>query len=197
MTTFALNYDYRCPFAKNIHLHVLAALRAGADLDVTFEPWTLSQGHRSEGEGDVWDNPERDSEHLALFASISVRDQQPEFFPSVHEGLFRARHHQSLRLNTWEEMVPVLEVAGVDVDAVTSDVATRRPAQVLAAAQRRFEQVDTFGVPTFLIGNDATFVRYMTEPVSDDNSAQIITSLVTLMANQGDLNEFKHTRLPA
>ena len=52
-------------------------------------------------------------------------------------------------------------------------------------------------MPTFLIGNDATFVRYMTEPVSDDNSAQIITSLVTLMASQGDLNEFKHTRLPA
>ena len=145
----------------------------------------------------MWDNPERDSEHLALFASISVRDQQPEFFPSVHEGLFRARHHQSLRLNTWDEIVPVLKAAGVDVDAVMSDVATRRPAQVLADAQRRFEKVETFGVPTFLIGDDATFVRYMTEPVSDENSAQIITSLVTLMASQGDLNEFKHTRLPA
>ena len=30
--------DYRCPFAKNIHLHVIEALRAGADFDVNFVP---------------------------------------------------------------------------------------------------------------------------------------------------------------
>ena len=31
MTSFDLSFDYRCPFAKNIHLHVVTALRAGAD----------------------------------------------------------------------------------------------------------------------------------------------------------------------
>jgi len=26
MTAFELSYDYRCPFAKNIHLHMVSAL---------------------------------------------------------------------------------------------------------------------------------------------------------------------------
>ena len=43
MTSFGLSYDYRCPFAKNIHLHVLTALAAGADFEVEFIPWTMSQ----------------------------------------------------------------------------------------------------------------------------------------------------------
>jgi 2-hydroxychromene-2-carboxylate isomerase len=197
MTSFALNYDYRCPFAKNIHLHVIAALRAGAELDVQFEPWTLSQGHRAPGEMDVWDNPERDSEHLALFASISVRDQQPNCFLAVHEAFFRARHHDALRLNSWDEIAPLLQAAGADVDAVRADVESRRCAEVLAAAQRRFERAETFGTPTFLVDNDATFVRYMSEPEDDEASATLITSLVNLMSADRDLNEFKHTRLPA
>ena len=29
MHTFQLSYDYRCPFAKNIHLHVITALLRG------------------------------------------------------------------------------------------------------------------------------------------------------------------------
>ena len=41
---FDLSFDYRCPFAKNIHLHVITALRAGADYEVNFAPWSLSQG---------------------------------------------------------------------------------------------------------------------------------------------------------
>ena len=62
MTHFDLSYDYRCPFAKNIHLHVISALEAGADFDVRFVPWTLSQGHRDEGAPDVWLDPARDAD---------------------------------------------------------------------------------------------------------------------------------------
>ena len=47
------------------------------------------------------------------------------------------------------------------------------------------------------MGNDATFVRYMTAPTEGADSAAIISSLVTLMATNPELNEFKHTRLPA
>ena len=44
-TPFVLLYDYRCPFAKNVHDHVIAALRSGLDLAVTFTPYTLSLIH--------------------------------------------------------------------------------------------------------------------------------------------------------
>jgi len=41
--TSSISPSIRCPFAKNIHLHVVTALRAGADFEVNFMPWSLSQ----------------------------------------------------------------------------------------------------------------------------------------------------------
>ena len=197
MLSFGLSYDYRCPFAKNIHLHVLAALAAGADFDVTFIPWTMSQGHRPPGAPDVWDDPSHDGALVALAASVSVRDTQPELFRAAHEALFRARHERAIRLSTLEEVRDVLAPVGVDLEQLGADVASRRPHGVIAESYRMMDGYEAFGVPTFVVGSDATFVRYMTPP-SDDGlaSVTIIQSLVELMAHQSDLNEFKHTRVP-
>lgn len=198
LPSFAVSFDYRCPFAKNIHLHLISALRGGANLDVTFEPWTLSQGHRADGAPDVWDDPAKESDLLALAYGVAVRDTQPrEVFLAAHESLFRARHEQGVRLATVEEIEGVLQGTAVDIDVVRTDVASRRPYEVIADTYRRFAKYEAFGVPTFVVGTDATFVRYMTAPSPDVDSAAIIQSLVTLMATNPELNEFKHTRLPA
>lgn len=196
MTSFGLSYDYRCPFAKNIHLHVAKALAAGADFVVDFIPWTMSQGYRGPDAPDVWDDPGHDSDLLALAVSISVRDEQPEHFLTAHEALFRARHERAIRLVTREEIDGVLAPLGVDVDKVGADVASRRPHRVIGESFREMERYDAFGVPTFVVGPDATFVRYMNPPTDDAQaSIKIIDSLVTLMAEQPELNEFKHTRV--
>ncbi len=198
MTAFELSFDYRCPFAKNIHLHVLTALRAGADFDVAFVPWTLSQGHRPDGAPDVWDDPAREPDLIALAAGVSVRDQQPEHFLAAHEALFRARHEQHVRLATFDEVASVLEPTGVDVARLRADLETRRPYREIQANYERFATVEAFGVPTFVVGSDATFVRYMDPPTHDaDASIRLISSLLDLMTGQPQLNEFKHTRLPA
>lgn len=197
MTTFDLSFDYRCPFAKNIHLHVVTALKAGAGFSVNFVPWTLSQVHHQEGTPDVWDNPIFDSDLLALAAGVSIRDQQPDHFLAAHEALFRARHERAIRLVTLEEIDVVLEPLGIDMQQVKKDVATRRPHQVIAQSYVEFSRYEAFGVPTFVVNNDATFVRYMSMPTDDARaSIDLIESLVALMANQPALNEFKHTRLP-
>jgi hypothetical protein len=197
VTAFELSYDYRCPFAKNIHLHVLSALKAGADFDVDFVPWTMSQGYKDEDAPDVWDDPSHDPDLLALAVSISVRDQQPDKFHAAHEALFRARHEQAIRLVTLDEIKSVLVSAGVDFEVVERDLLTRRPHQVIGENFKRFERVEAFGVPTFVVDNDATFVRYMTPPSEDPKeSIALIESLLSLMTAQSALNEFKHTRLP-
>jgi len=197
VTAFELSYDYRCPFAKNIHLHVLSALKAGADFDVDFVPWTMSQGYKDEDAPDVWDDPSHDPDLLALAVSISVRDQQPDKFHAAHEALFRARHEQAIRLVTLDEIKSVLVSAGVDFEVVERDLLTRRPHQVIGENFKRFERVEAFGVPTFVVDNDATFVRYMTPPSEDPKeSIALIESLLSLMTAQSELNEFKHTRLP-
>ena len=197
MTSFDLSYDYRCPFAKNIHLHVLKALDAGADLEVHFVPWTLSQASRADGAPDVWNDPAFDDDHLSMAVSISVRDQQPEHFRRVHEALFRARHERAVRLVTFDEIDDVLSPLGVDMDLVRGDVASRRPHEVIGKSYEEFSTYEAFGVPTFAMNGDATFVRYMTAPTDDgDASIEVIESLITLMALRPDLNEFKHTQLP-
>lgn len=197
MTAFSLSYDYRCPFAKNIHLHVVEALRAGADLEVTFVPWSLSQGHRPEGAPDVWDDPARDPDTLALAASVAVRDLQPERFLDAHEALFRARHDRGVRLTTREEVGAALAGVGVDVGAVFDDVDSRRPHKVIGAAHQEFQAYEAFGVPTFVLEGEATFVRYMDPPSGDPRaSVELVELLVGLMARHDALNEFKHTRVP-
>ncbi len=196
MLTFQLSYDYRCPFAKNIHLHVIEALRSEADFDVTFVPWTMSQGYQASGAPDVWDDPDRDPEHLALAVSTSVRDLQPERFLDVHAALFRARHNRAIRLVTWDEIKVALAGIDIDLDFVADDLASRRPYKVIGESFREFERYEAFGVPTFVVGNDATFVRYMNEPTDSSSSIALIESLVSLMSNESALNEFKHTKVP-
>ena len=197
MTSFDLSYDYRCPFAKNIHLHVLKALEAGADFNVNFVPWTMSQGYQEDGAPGVWNDPSFDAEHLSLAVSVSVRDEQPDLFLAAHGALFRARHEQSIRLVTIEEIDRVLRPLGVDMEQVCIDIASRRPHEVIGKSYEEFSTYEAFGVPTFVVNGDATFVRYMVAPNGDAaESVKIIEALITLMALEPNLNEFKHTRLP-
>jgi hypothetical protein len=197
MPSFDLSFDYRCPFAKNIHLHVVSALRAGADFEVNFAPWSLSQGGLESGELDVWNDPAYDADLISLAAAVSVRDQQSAYFLDAHEALFRARHDRAIRLVTLDEISNVLAPLGVDMPKVAADVASRRPHDVIAASHKEFDRFEAFGVPTFVVNDNATFVRYMSEPSGDpDQSVELITSLLALMTNRPDLNEFKHTQLP-
>ncbi len=198
MESFDLSFDYRCPFAKNMHLHVITALRAGADFDVTFMPWSLSQGSRAEGAPDVWNDPAYDADLLSLAAGVSIRDQQPDVFLAAHEALFRARHGGRKRLVTLEESGAVVAPLGVDMGVVASDVTSSRPHEVIAASHKEFDRYEAFGVPTFVVNEQATFVRYMDEPTDDAQaSIDLITNLVSMMALQPAINEFKHTQLPA
>jgi DSBA-like thioredoxin domain len=193
---FQLSYDYRCPFAKNIHLHVVTALRAGADFNVTFVPWTMSQGYRANGAPDVWDDPARDAEHLALAVSTSIRDLMPERFLDAHEALFRGRHERAIRLVNEQEITQALEGLRLDMKPIFEDVASRRPHKVIGESFREFERYEAFGVPTFVVDGDATFVRYMNPPTDDPTaSITVIQSLLDLMSNQSALNEFKHTKV--
>lgn len=197
MNSFELSYDYRCPFAKNMHLHVLNALAGGADFDVEFVPWTMSQGYKEASGPDVWDDPMHDPDLLALAVSTSVRDQQPERFLAAHEALFRARHERAIRLVTIQEIDQLLAPLGIDMRMVELDLATRRPHKVIGENFKRYERIEAFGVPTFVVGKDAAFVRYMTPPSNDANASRLlIESLVAMIETQPELNEFKHTRLP-
>jgi len=195
--TFSVNWDYRCPFARNAHEHVLAGLRAGVEWDVEFVPYSLSQGHREEGDPPVWDDPAKASDLLAMLASLAVRENQPERFLDVHAALFRARHDQGRDLRREEVVSEVLSEAGADADAALAEVASGWPLDTFRKAHEASEaDYDVWGVPTFVVGDRAAFVRLMTRP--DGNPAasiDLIDRVVGAVGGWTEVNELKHTTL--
>src|SRR5690606_38934193 len=127
MTRFASTWDYRCPFARNAHEHIIEGLRAGAPWDVRFVPFSLGQVHVAEGEPDIWLRPDDDSGLLAMQVGVVVRDRFPDRFLDVHEGIFALRHDEGRQLRDEAELRRVLETHGVDADAVLAEVSTGGP----------------------------------------------------------------------
>lgn len=197
---FAITWDYRCPFARNAHEHVLTGLAAGADWQVTFVPFSLGQAHVEEGQPSVWEKPEQDSGILALQAGVVVRDEFGDRFPAVHRALFAARHDDGLKLDDPDVVRDVLRRNGIDDQAVFERIgsgdALRRIQQEHEAA---VESHNVWGVPTFVGDNQAVFVRLMDRaPVGAEpaTSIQAVERVVTLVTDWPNLNEFKHTSIP-
>jgi hypothetical protein len=197
MKSFAVTWDYRCPFARNAHEHLAFALAAGADWDVTFLPFSLSQAHVPEGGAPVWDDPDKAQDLLALGAGVVVRDQYPQQFLDAHIALFSARHDEGLDLRQPDVVASVLERVGVPGDKVVAEVTTGGVmADIRRAHEHAVGQLDVFGVPTFIVGDDAVFVRLMSRPAGDAALAQrTIQGVLDLFETMPDLNEFKYTKL--
>ena len=197
MTTFSATWDYRCPFARNAHEHIVVGLADGADWDVTFVPFSLGQVHVAEGETDIWERPADDSGLLALQAGVVVRDTWPDQFPAVHLGLFAIRHDEGKHLSDETEIRRVLTANGVDADAVFAEIATGKPlATIRGEHTAAAEDYEVWGVPTFVRGDAAVFVRLMERPKGDgDFARRSIDRIITLLDEAPDLNEFKHTSL--
>jgi hypothetical protein len=197
MKPFAVTWDYRCPFARNAHEHIVAALADGADWDVTFLPFSLSQVHVPEGGTPVWDDPSKAPDLMALAAGVVVRDRYPEQFGAVHHALFAARHDEGLDLRQADVVAGVLDRAGVPGADVLAEVAGGEPvAEIRRAHTDAVTKWEVFGVPTFIIDDRAAFVRLMSRPRGDAALARkTIEDVVALFDAQPDLNEFKYTTL--
>ena len=197
MSSFAVTWDYRCPFARNAHEHLAVALAGGADWDVTFLPFSLSQAHVAEGGTPVWDDPEKAGDLLALAAGVVVRDQYPDQFLDAHVALFSARHDEGLDIRKTDVVSSVLERAGVPGDKVLAEVASGGPVQEIRRAhEHAVGELEIFGVPTFVVNDSAVFVRLMSRPAGDVALAQrTVQGVLDLFETMPDLNEFKYTKL--
>jgi predicted DsbA family dithiol-disulfide isomerase len=188
----AATFDYRCPFARNGHEALVNALREGADLDVRFVPFSLDQVHVDENETPVWDRDPSDwgTGVTALLYGIAVRDAFPEKFLDAHVELFAQRHDHGLKLGHEEVLEAAIERVGLDVEAVKAEVWSGRPLKTLATEHA--EAVDrwsVFGVPTYIEGEEAVFVRFMERGRADD-----LLRAIDLL-DWTRLNEFKRTRI--
>lgn len=197
---FTVTWDYRCPFARNAHEHILTGLAAGADWQVSFAPFSLGQVHVEEGQPDVWDAPDQDTGILALQAGLVVRDDYPELFPAVHRALFALRHDQAKQLSDRGEVAKVLAEHGAPAEQVLAVIDSGEAlARVRAEHERHVASHTVWGVPTFIAADQAVFVRLMDRsPTGTDPAGAIrtIERVVDLLTGWPELNEFKHTTIP-
>jgi protein-disulfide isomerase-like protein with CxxC motif len=192
--SFAITYDYLCPFARIANETVVQAVRDGADWDVAFRAFSLAQAHVEEGDPDVWDRAS-DADGMrgvpAHAWSLAVKNAAPDRWLDFHARLFEARHTDAADIDDEAVLREVTEASGVDADAVAARVADGGPMKELAAEhQALVDGWDVFGVPTFIDGDEAVFVRFMERNRLDD------LEKVLDMLQWSRLNEFKRTRIP-
>lgn len=195
---FAINWDYRCPFARNMHEHLITAMQDGADYQVDFVPFSLSQVHIEDGEPDVWSDPDRYNELLAVMTGMTVQRYFPENFPGVHLALFAARHDRALDLSDWSVLASILESHEVAPEEVAKLIESEH---ILEDFRRQHlasvEEHHVFGVPTFIVSGQAAFVRVMHRPNGDAKVARAtIDRVLDTMTNYPEFNEFKYTSIP-
>jgi predicted DsbA family dithiol-disulfide isomerase len=190
--SIAVTFDYRCPFAYNGNAAVVAARRAGSDVDFRFVPFSLDQIHVGEDEPAMWEREpsEWGTGVLSLLYGIALRDTFPDQFADAHLALFAARHDHGLQLNDEAVLRDAVTAVGLDADAVAEEAHSGRPLKTLATEHS--EAVDrwsVFGVPTYIEGEEAVFVRFMERGRVDD------LERVLDMLQWSRLNEFKRTRI--
>ena len=193
MPDIAATWDYRCPFARNFHEHLVTALQAGAAWDVRFLPFSLDQVHVEEGHPDVWEAPT--PAVLALEVGVVVRDRFAESFPAVHVALFAARHDDSRDLREEAVLRQLLGRNGVDADAVFAHIGDGWPLErVRQDHEAAVRDHEVFGVPTVIADGRAAFVRVLDRPEGDpDLAARTVERVVGLVRGWPELNELKHT----
>lgn len=191
--SIAVTFDYRCPFAYNGNAAVIAALRAGSDVDFSFTPFSLDQIHVEEGQPPMWERDPSDwgTGVLSLLYGIAVRDAFPDQFFDAHLALFAARHDHGLKLDDEAVLRDAVASAGLDPDAVAEEAHSGRPLKTLATEHTEaVERWSVFGVPTYIEGEEAVFVRFMERGRVDD-----LERMLELL-DFTRLNEFKRTRIP-
>jgi hypothetical protein len=188
----AATWDYRCPFARNGHEAIVNAVREGSDVDFRFLAFSLDQVHVEEGDTPVWDRDPADwgTGTLALLYGIAIRDNFPDKFLDAHVELFAQRHDHGLKLGHEDVLEAAVERVGLDVDAVKAEAWSGRPLKTLIAEHTEaVEQHAVFGVPTYIEGDEAVFIRFMERGRADDLNRALD------LLDWTRLNEFKRTKI--
>jgi hypothetical protein len=172
---------------------VIAAVRGGADLDIRYLAFSLDQVHVEEGEPPVWERKpgEWGSGVLALLYGIACRDKFPESFADAHLALFAARHDHGHKLGHEDVLRDAVASVGLDPGLVAEEAWSGRPLKALADEHTEaVEKWAVFGVPTYIEGDQAAFVRCMERGRVED-----LEKVLDLLS-WSSLNEFKRPSIP-
>ena len=128
---------------------------------------------------------------------LTARDALPDRFLEAHRALFAHRHEQAGSLRDEQALRNVLKALDIDADVVFAEVASGRPLATIEAEHTAYAAShDVWGVPTFIVDDQAAFVRFMHRPAGDGEVARRTIERAVDLLGWPDLNEFKHTSIP-
>lgn len=197
LQSFSINYDYRCPYARNLNEYVVEALKLGSPYQIDFVPFNLSQVHVEEGDPPIWDNPEMTTTLMANEIGYIVSKLAPDQFLDVHVALFALRHDEAKNLKDRDEIAKILVTHGVDSAGVFDAFDSRRYAKVVRELHEdQVDRLQVFGVPTIFRDRTAAFVRITDRPSKSDRSVvSVLERVIEQVFDHVELNEIKHTSL--
>ena len=162
---FAVSFDYRCPFARNGHEAVVAGTARGPRLGRPLPAVLARPGPRRRGRDRRCGNATPTcgapacsrccgaSPCVTRSPTSSSTGTSPRSRPAT------TRAPRSPRTRCSREIATSV---GLDADAVAAEVASGRPLKVLAEEHTEADKRwNVFGVPTFIVGERAAFVRFM------------------------------------
>ncbi len=195
--SFSINYDYRCPYARNLNEYAVEALRLGVPYEIKFVPFNLSQVHVEEGAPPIWDDPEMIPILMANEIGYIVSQLAPDRFLDVHLALFSLRHDEAKNLKDRDEVTKILVTQGVDASKVFDAFDSRRFSNLVRELHEdQVDRLQVFGVPTLFHGQTAAFVRIMERPSQSEKSVvSVLDRVIEQVFEHSELNEIKHTSL--
>ena len=193
--SFAVSFDYRCPFARNAQEAVVTGLREGRDWDVRFLAFSLDQIHVSEDEPPVWERPPAERGQRCARARVGHRRARrlPRPLPRRARRAVRGAPRQGRRSSRKRRCCARRSdrSSSTRMPSRPRSRAAARSPTLAAEHTEAVKQWAMFGVPTFVVGDRAVFVRLMERDRPED-----IDQVLDLFAFER-LNEFKYTRDPA
>ena len=195
---FDVNWDYRCPFARIINEHIAVGLLNGADWEVDFIPFSLTEVHTEEGELSSWEDPSKADNLMAGQVGIVMQEMFPEVFLNFHQKVFSIRHDLGQDLRKQEVLEDAISQFGVDPRAVFDELENGWPlVRYRQAHENSVSEFSVFGVPTIFVNGKAAFVRLMKRADGNaQSSIDYIEKIVDQIANHSEINELKHTTIP-
>jgi protein-disulfide isomerase-like protein with CxxC motif len=197
MSSFAVTFDYLCPFARIANELVIQAQEAGAGHEVSFRAFSLKQVHLDEDATPVWETDPPPSGVLALRYGLAVRERFPDSFPAAHLALFEVRHEHGEDLSDPAVLDAAVASVGLDPGEVAKAAADADVTKALAADHTwGVTEHRVFGVPTFVTDERAVFVRLMRRSPDGEAAVATLNRLLEMIGSWTDLNEFKATSIP-
>ncbi len=186
--------DFLCPWARIGAFWLRNVEAAGAlDADVEWKTFSLENINLPEDASpdELWSTAPDRRGLLPAAAQKWVQTQAPESFAAFQRAMFDARHVEHEKIGEREVTAKILSSAGLDGDAITSEIT--QDTKWLEAARADHDEaaeLGIFGVPSFVFGDAApAFVRLL--EVTEGDRAVELYQRVKSSALDPLIHEFK------